>query len=364
MRSGLAAGGNFALLHDYTSYLLSAQDYDEAETALAKMQGLGPARLDTLMLTGDLAANQEQFDKARSAYQEATVKFPVRSEPLIALATLADLQGKLNEAIALVEQAAKITPRSPQVEALRVQFASEQGDWEKVRTMLAGQESSLDPRSANGLTYAEALLELGHAEQARAIFAKALSLSPQNPYSRLMLAQAELATGDAASAFRTIQPLSDSVLADQRALKLAGKAARAAGDPAAIGLAARLSSPQTAVNQKLVEAGEAAMIRRDWGAAIAVYRQLPGYDGDAEVLKRLALASSKAGLHAEAIAYADKAVIAAPRNPDMPHIAGLVRLEAGRDGDQARRLLAQALQMDPSNRLFRADLGRAANISG
>lgn len=101
------------------------------------------------------------------------------------------------------------------------------------------------------------------------------------------------------------------------------------------------------------------MIRSDWRAAISAFRQLPGYESDAEVLKRLALASSKAGQHGEAVAYADKALALAPRNADMPHIAGLVRLEAGQDADQARRLMAQAVQLDPSNRLFRADLGRA-----
>lgn len=223
MQKGLAAGGNYALLHDYAVYLMAAQDYAGAGEALGKMRKLGPARLDTLMLGGDLAVSQDQFESARRAYQAAKTKFPARSEPLTALATLAELQGKLDEAIALVEQAAKISPRSPQVEALRVQFAAEQGDWEKVRTMLAGQESTLEPRSANGMSYAEALLRLGHAEQARAMFAKALSLSPQNPFARLMLAEAELETGDAASALRTIQPLSNSVMADTRALELASK---------------------------------------------------------------------------------------------------------------------------------------------
>ena len=359
MRKGLAAGGNYALLHDYAVYLMAAQDYAGAQGALAKMRVLGPAHLDTLMLGGDLAANQDQFDAARRAYLAAKTKFPARSEPLLALASLAEMQGKLDEAIALVEQAATIAPRSGQVEALRVQFAAQQGDWEKVRMMLTGQELTLEPRSANGMAYAEALLRLGHAEQARAMFAKALSLSPQNPFARLMLAEAELETGDAASALRTIQPLSGSVMADARALELASKAARGAGDPSAASLAARLHSPQLKVNQTLIAAGEAATIRGDWRAAIAAYRQLPGYEGDAEVLKRLALAASKAGLHAEAIGYADKALALAPRNADMPHIAGLVRLEAGQNADQARSLLAQALQLDPSNRLFRADLGRA-----
>ncbi|MFX8945968.1 tetratricopeptide repeat protein, partial [Acinetobacter baumannii] len=77
-------------------------------------------------------------------------------------------------------------------------------------------------------------------EQARAIFAQALLLSPQNPYSRLMLAEAQLATGDAATALRTIRPLSDSVLAGPREIDLALRAAQAAEDPSATALAARL----------------------------------------------------------------------------------------------------------------------------
>jgi Flp pilus assembly protein TadD len=54
------------------------------------------------------------------------------------------------------------------------------------------------------------LLRLGRAEQARAIYAKALLLSPQNPFARLMLAEAQLATGDAATAYATVKPLADS----------------------------------------------------------------------------------------------------------------------------------------------------------
>ncbi|MEL4474615.1 tetratricopeptide repeat protein, partial [Shewanella algae] len=77
------------------------------------------------------------------------------------------------------------------------------------------------------------------------------------------------------------------------------------------------------------------------------------------VLRRLAQAASGLGRHDEAIGYADRALTFAPRNPDMLHMAGLTRLNAGRDHYQAIRLIEQASELDPANPLFHADLARA-----
>ena len=101
------------------------------------------------------------------------------------------------------------------------------------------------------------------------------------------------------------------------------------------------------------------MARGDWNAAIATYRQVSGYQTDAEVLKRLAFAASQAGRNADAIGFADKALALQPSNPDMIHLAGLVRFRAGTDRDKAVTYLEQALRADPANRLFRNDLARA-----
>ena len=364
LRRGLAAGRSYALVHDYALFLVAAQDFKGAQGAAETLRQLGPKRLDTLMLSGELAAKLGRLDEARRAYSAAAEAFPARVEPLTALATLADMQGQLDAAIQLVERAAKILPDHPDVIALRVQFASEKGDWESVRKTLAHDEGTLDPRSANGLTYAEALLELGHPEQARAIFAQALLLSPQNPYARMMLAKAQLATGDGATALRTISPLAGSVLAGPPELQLAVRAAQAANDPSIAALTARLNAPQLKVNQQLAAAGQAALIRQDWNAALAAYRAIPGYENDGEVLRRLAQAAVKAGQADAAIGYADKALSFSPRNADMIHMAGLVRLESGRDHDQMLRLMQQASELDPSNRLFRADLARASAAKG
>lgn len=363
-RKGMVAGEDFQLARDYARFLLAAQDYAGAEAAMATVRKLGPARMDALQLEGEIAQSQNRLDEAQAAFGRAAKAFPARIEPLLALSDLADMRGKLDEASAYLARATAIAPRDSRVIRLTVQLASEKGEWEKVRMMLAPREASLDPRSLDGLTYAEAMLRLGHPEQARAIFAKALLLSAQNPYARLMLAESQLATGDGASALRTIRPLADSVLAGQRELDLAVRAAKAANDPTAGGLEARLRSPQLIEWQKLSAAGQAALARHDWAAAIDAYRRIPGYEGDAEVLKRLAFASSQAGRNDEAIGFADRALTIEPRNADMLHVAGLARLNAGRDREAALRLMERACELDPANKLFRADLARAATTSG
>ncbi|MEI6642030.1 MAG: tetratricopeptide repeat protein [Novosphingobium sp.] len=365
LRRGMAVGGqNYDLVHDYAAFLIAAQDFEGAGVTLQTLKALGPKRLDTLMIAGSLATRQGRLEDAKREFSAAADAFPARVEPLTALASLADMSGQVDAALALVARAAKIAPAHLEVIELTVQLASEKGDWETVRKTLVGQETSLDPRSGNGMTYAEALLRLGHPEQARAMFAQALLLSPQNPYARLMLAEAQLAVGDAASALRTVRPLSDSVLAGPRELDLALRAAKAAGDPMAATIAARLQSPQLKLNQQFAATGQAAFNRQDWKAALAAYGQIPGHENDAEVLRRMAAAAVRTGDTDAAIGYADRALAMAPRNADMLHTAALVRLEAGRDREQMLRLMREASHLDPANRLFRADLARAVAAAG
>ena len=57
--------------------------------------------------------------------------------------------------------------------------------------------------------------------------------------------------------------------------------------------------------------------------------------------------------------YADRALALDSANPDMLYMAGVVRLDAGRDPDAARSLLHQALERDPTNALFRAAYARS-----
>lgn len=362
-RRGLAAGPDYRFSTDYARYLLDAEDFDGAQAQWAQMHKLGPGRLDTLLVAADIARRRGQFDAARQAYATAARAYPFRSEPLVGLADMADIAGQGDQVAAYAERARALAPNDPHVFSLTVRVAAEKGEWTKVRDMLAPREGTLDVRSFEGLAYGEALLELKHPEQARAIFQKALLLSPQNPYARLMLARSYLGAGDAGEALHMIRPLADSVLAGARELDIAIQAAQAARDPSIDTYLARRASPQIAQIAVLNGQAMGAMNRGQWAAAIDALRAIPGYDGDAEVLRRLAVAALRAGQGDAAIAYADRAMELDPRNPDMLHIAGLTRLRAGRDRDLAQTLLRQACDLDPANTTFRADYAEATGAS-
>ena len=359
-RQGMAAGGNDErLLAGYARLLFDQDDVDGAAKVHARLLAIAPGRLDTALIGATIAQRRGEADRAEAMLSDAARRFPARAEPLVALADLADQRGQQDRTADLAKKAAALAPADPSVVALKVRVMAEQGDWAGVRDALAPREATLDCRSFEGLAYGEAMLRLGHAEAARAIFAKALLLSPQNPYARLMLAESDLALADGRAALAAIRPLADSVLAGPRELELAIRAAGLARDPVLARYEARSKSPELKIIAARAAEALAAQQRRDWKATIAAYRAIPGYDRDAEVLKRMAQAASNMGEATAAIAYADKALELDPRNPDMMHEAGVVRLNAGKDPAMAQSLLHQALERDPANRRFRADYARA-----
>lgn len=361
---GVALGDDVRLLSDYLHYRLQNGDPAGAASLLARLKALAPDSFETLIAAGDMAAGEGRTDEAIAIYRSANSKFPARPEPLLALANAYDSAGKLELAIAAVKAAEKAAPGDARLKPLQVQLYSEKGDWEKVRDLLEHDEDELDPRSSNGLTYAEALLRLGHPEQARVIFGRAVLLSPGNRYARMMLGEALLATGDAAAAWEALRPLTEGVVVQGRELELAGKAARAAGDPAADAIAARLASPQLGEVQALSGQGQRAFMRQDWSAALEAYSRLNAMGRDGEVLRRMAIASSKLGRHAEAIGLADQAMTLQPGNPEMVFVAGQVRLAAGQDMGAAIGLLRKAAAMEPGNPVFASELAKAKAAAG
>ncbi|MDT0507871.1 tetratricopeptide repeat protein [Novosphingobium sp. MMS21-SN21R] len=364
LRRGAEAGADPLLLRDYARFLIDAQDYDGAARQAAALAQLQPVGFDALMLSADIAVRRGRMAEAHATLERAAKLFPRIPDPWIAHAIAYDIEGKLDEAIAMTARAAALAPDDARVTNLKVQFAGMKGDWEKVRSLLAKQEATLDPISANGLTYAEAMLRLGHPEQARALFQRALTRSPNNPYSRLMLAQAQLATGDGAAAYATVRPLSDSVLAGPRELELAEKAARAMGSPDADRLRLRLATARNSAAQGLTAKGQAALAREDWIAATDAYGQLAQLGDDADVLKRLAMALSHAGQAEQAMVAADRAKALRPDDPDTVYIAGYVRLAGGKDRMTGLALLRQACEAAPDNAMFRRSLARFSGPNG
>lgn len=358
-RRGLAQGGDVRLAGDFARFLLTIGDTAAAAQQLARLERERPAAIETLMLVGALAEARGDTDAALRKYRAAQQRYPWLAAPLVAQANIMDLLGKLDEAARLGEAAGQVQPDDVAVIDLQLSIYAQQGQWDKIRLMLQRRELSLNPASAAGLTYAEALLRLDHPEHARAILSKALLIEPANRYARMMLGEAQLATGDARSALVTLRPLVGGVFVYPREVELAERAAAAAGDPLGAELRARRESGEFRRRSVLIEQGLAATARANWPAALEAWRQLQTLGEDAELLRRIADCASLSGAHTMAIASADKAMTLQPGDAELLHLAGAVRLAAGLELARARTLLEAAAELAPANPQFRAALAKA-----
>ena len=361
---GMAAGNDIRLAEGYARYKLLSNDMPGTARVLQRMEAMAPKAYETLVLKGDLAAARGQTGLAIDAYRAVLQAFPGRVAPMVALANQYDARGRIEEAASLAERAGKLAPDNPAVEALKYQLLAEKGQWEKIRLGLQSRESQLVPGSGLQMTYAEALLRLGHAEQARMLFNRAALALPGNPYSRMMLGEAQLATGDAESAWATLKPLAASTLARPELLESAEKAARAVHAPEAESLRTRLDPARLKPVMELVSKGDRAVMHHDWHAVLEIYGQLLQQGEDPEVLKRLALAKSNLGQDREAAGYADRALAASPGDADYLYLAGLVRLNGGQDLPGALRLLEAAANADPHNTVIARTLEKAKAAAG
>lgn len=237
--AGLAEGKDVRLATAYARSRLIEGDTATAARIYRQMREFAPQAYATRVLEGDLADAQGRTDAAITAFKGVVKDFPQRVEPMIVLAALLDQQGRGAEARDLFAKAEAIAPNDERMLPIKVRLLSGQGKWQEIREVLQGQESTLVPASSLGLSYGEALLRLGQADQARILFNRALLARPENPYIRMLLGEAQLATGDAQGAWHTLQPLTDIPDAPKELYALAGKAARAVGDPAAGSLEAR-----------------------------------------------------------------------------------------------------------------------------
>lgn len=361
--AGIGQAG-LRMAYDYGSYLAQAGELAAARRVVEQMQAAAATAFETLQLEGKVALVGGDAKAAQARFAAAAERYPNRIEPFCGQAEALDFAGQIEPALKLLAAAEIRMPAQPCVTEIRLSLLAQQGEWSKIRDILQDREAELDPASTLGMTYAEALLRLGRPEQARALFNRALLASPQNPYSRLMLAEAQLETGDGVDALDTIAPLANSVLAGERELQLALRAARSIDDPSATDYAARLEAGQWRKAQDVNAAGLAAVARQDWGAAINAWQQLDAPGSDPEIQRRLVFALSRASRHADAVARADRLLALQPDNPDAVYLAGLARTAGGIEAAKGLTLLEKAVRQQPDNWQFRQALAKARAAAG
>ncbi|MDD3799958.1 MAG: tetratricopeptide repeat protein, partial [Novosphingobium sp.] len=244
----LAPGPKHHLLAVYGRLRLEQGDRQGARRMATQALAENPDELDALRVMGKLAEAQGDFREALATYDKTLKAYP--DDPVALFGKIASLGelGRFKELEPALAKVDKLFPGNPQVTFYKAMLAAQAHDWGKVRKILQPMERNLDQFPDLQMLYAQALLELGQVEQARAYLSPLLLQAPDNRQVRLSLGKAQLAGKDPHGALDTLRIFADDPEASAEELALLARAAKAAGDPqeevyAAQALAARNRHP-------------------------------------------------------------------------------------------------------------------------
>ncbi len=356
---GVRAPGDRSRLHaDYARLAMASGDADLAAEQARLAREADPEGLDPLLASALIAQEMGALSQALEFFARAQEEWPDSRAALLGrIGVLGDM-GQIEEASALVADAARRMPGDPDVIYLQARLAAEESDWAAVRDLLQPIESRDDPRQQ--LLYARSLLELEMPEQALPRLADLVRRNPQAAEPRRVLARAQLSVDDARSAFDTIRPLATSADGTPRDLALYAEAARQSGQTRLIDEALAQAPPEERVATLLARA-DAHLRAERWGAAISAYEQLRGWTGDSNalVLNNLAYATSRTGRSEEALDLALAALALAPDHPNVLDTAGWLMVQTDRDRARGVELLERAARLAPGNTTIAEHLASA-----
>lgn len=357
----IAPGAKARLLGEYARFALRRGYVRLAETLLADAEREGGAVLEVKLARAQVASAQGRLAQALAAYESAAQVYPENRAVLVGrIATLGEL-GRTAEMKPLLAAASKQSPDDPALAYLQARLSAANRDWKAVHAQLQPIEREFAALPEAELLYGQSLVELGQHEQAMAHIRAFLRGNPGHRLARRLLAQSQLASGDAQGAFATLQPITALPDVTPQELALAAESAKAAGRPDAAALAVRAQFPEPRMLAGEFAAADAALKRQDWQGAAQSYRRLLAVTkGDSVMLlNNAAYAEGKLGNHQRAIELALTALAKAPDNASVLDTAGWLLVDSGSDRARGLSLLQEAARLDPANRTIASHLESA-----
>jgi tetratricopeptide (TPR) repeat protein len=211
------------------SAALRARDFDKAvELSRAALEE-APNNAQLWTLQGIAFASKGDNKQALNAFQQA-LKISPNNIAALAGAAQVEFQRGDTGAVALLNRLLQLRPGDPTAHAMLAVLEYRRGDcadavpnFEKAADLLDSQIDALH-------AYATCLVKLKRLGDATAAFQRALTLRPDDPKERRLLASIQLMDHKAHDAVVTLQPLLDGQNVDANTLQLASRAYEEAGD--------------------------------------------------------------------------------------------------------------------------------------
>ncbi len=365
-RAALAAGqamepANAALLATSARFELATGNKAQARTLADRAVAAAPEMHDALLVSAQIFAQNHRLSDALAAYDKGLIAHPQSVEMRMGkIAILGDLD-RIAQATELLAETVRIAPENDKLVYLQARIAAENEQWDQARAILQGKENLLRSNPDMRVIYAQALLELGQVEQARAWLFPIVRRYPGQRFARQLLGSAQLQAGDAQGAFDTLKVLAQRPDASPEELQLAAQAARKTGNPAAKDFASRAKLPAPEWFGGEMAKADAALRNGNWAQAATSYERINQRLSrpNAMVLNNLAYVKGKQGKADEAVSLALRAVDADPENASVLDTAGVLLIETGVDRQRGKAFLAKAARIAPGNAVMARHLAQA-----
>lgn len=348
--AGAAGKPDARLLADYARFSLMGADMKQARALADRAKSADPAMIDAMLADAEVATAEGRLAEALAAYDAAARAYPGNLAALAGKAAVLGDLGRTGEMDKVLASLAEVRGGG-QVAYLQARAAAARGDWATVRSILQANEEQFADKEEATLLYAQALVALKQPEQARAKLQPLLTRNPGSATLRRELAKAQLAAGDPRGAVETMRPFAEVQTADAEDLRLLAKAAQVSGDPEAAKLAEKAKFPSAQAMAATLAQADAAMKQANWGNAIAAYERLLAVtDGkNPLILNNMAYAQGMVGNKSKALEYAERAYKVAPVSASVLDTLGWLLIETGRDRQRGLALLRQAAAKAPDN---------------
>jgi tetratricopeptide (TPR) repeat protein len=348
--AGASGKADARLLADFARFTLMDGNVRQARALADRAKAADGGAIDAMLADAEVSTAEGRLAEALAAYDAAARAYPGNLAAMAGKAAVLGDLGRTEEMDKVLASLAEVKGGG-QVAYLQARAAAARGDWSTVRGILQANEGQLGDKQEATVLYAQALVHLKQPEQARAKLQPLVTRNPGSATLRRELAKAQLAAGDPRGAVETMRPFADVQTADAEDLRLLAKAAQASGDPEAARLAEKAKFPSAQALAATLAQADTAMKQSNWGNAIVAYERLLAVtDGkNPLILNNMAYAQGMVGNKAKALEFAERAYKAAPANPSVLDTLGWLLVETGRDRSRGLQLLRDAAAKAPGN---------------
>lgn len=320
---------------------------DRARAQLQTAIKFAPEDVENWILLGDIELNQNHLDAAEKNFSKTLALQPENRSALLKHALISLSMNQKERARKDLEVLREIAPKSADLLYLDAVFKYQEGKFQAALSAIQQLLGSQPGHTKTNLLAGLVLYEMKSYEQAIVHLSKVVNRSPGHTEARKYLASAQLLTGDAESAYKTLAPIALTTR-DPQVLALLAQTQQLRGNSAQA-IASLTQANQLAPGNPVILTRLASLHFQtgDEEQGFAELNALNGAEGQVTSADVIAISELiKKKRNVEALGAANRLIQRAPKNALAYNLKGMAQVASG-DINGGYASFEQAHAIDP-----------------